>query len=119
MRPNPISSATTRTANRTPQCPGARFVSLLPANKRSLLRGLDRRSVVSDNIFNSNGIHVGVVNGAAIFDLDGQKLYDLKGLNIYRLSGELVEHLSDAHGSEKRLDRLTDKLFLGRGDRRT
>jgi len=74
---------------------------------------------VSGNIFNSNGIHVGVVNGAAIFDLDGQKLYDLKGLNIYRLSGELVGHLNDAHGSEKRrLDRFTDKLFLGRGNRR-
>jgi hypothetical protein len=81
--------------------------------------GLDRRSAVSDSIFNSNGIQVGVVNGAAIFDLDGQKLYDLRGLNIYRLSGELVGHLNDAHGSEKRLDRLTDKLFLGRGNRRT
>jgi hypothetical protein len=100
--------------------PGARFVSQLPANKRSLPReGLDRRSAVSDSIFNSNGIQVGVVNGAAIFDLDGQKLYDLRGLNIYRLSGELVGHLNDAHGSEKRLDRLTDKLFLGRGNRRT
>ena len=74
---------------------------------------------MSGNIFNSNGIHVGVVNGAAIFDLDGQKLYDLKGLNIYRLSGELVGHLNDAHGSEKRLGRITDKLFLGRGNRRT
>ncbi len=34
---------------------------------------------MSGNIFNSKGIHVGVVNGPAIFDLSGKKLYDLKG----------------------------------------
>ena len=43
---------------------------------------------MSGNIFNSNGTHVGVVDGAAIFDLKGQKLYHLKGINIYRLSGD-------------------------------
>jgi hypothetical protein len=66
---------------------------------------------MNGNIFNSKGIHVGVVTGAEIFDLTGKKLYDLKGVNIYRMSGELVGHLNDAHGSEKRLDRSTDRLF--------
>ena len=70
---------------------------------------------MSDNIFNSNGTHVGVVNGGVIFDLHGQKLYDLKGINIYRLSGELVGHLNIGQGSEKRLDRSTDRLFPARG----
>jgi hypothetical protein len=45
------------------------------------------------NIFNSKGRRVGIVTGAAIFDLVGQKIYELKGINIYRLSGELVGHL--------------------------
>jgi hypothetical protein len=72
-------------------------------------------SVVNGNIFNSNGSLVGMVNGAAILDLNGQKLYELRGINIYRLSGELVGHLPDAHGTEKRLDRSTDRLFPVRG----
>ena len=69
---------------------------------------------MSGNIFNSNGAHVGVVDGTAIFDLKGQKLYHLKGINIYRLSGELVGHLNEAAGSDKRLDRSTDRLFSAR-----
>jgi hypothetical protein len=48
---------------------------------------------VNGNIFNSKGVRVGTVTGAAIFDLKGEKLYDLKGVNIYRMSGELVGHL--------------------------
>jgi hypothetical protein len=40
-----------------------------------------------------------------------EKLYTLKGVNIYRPSGELAGHLSGAKGSEKRLDRCTDRLF--------
>lgn len=76
---------------------------------------LHRRAVVSGNIFNSNGIHVAVVNDGGVFDLDGQKLYDLKGINIYRLSGELVGHLNNGQGTEKRLDRSTDRLFPARG----
>jgi len=71
---------------------------------------------VSGNIFNSDGIQVGVVHGPDIFDLTGKKLYTLKGLNIYRPSGELVGHLSDARGSEKRLNRSTDRLFPGRAN---
>jgi sporulation protein YlmC with PRC-barrel domain len=66
---------------------------------------------MSGIIFNSEGVHVGVVQGMDIFDLKGKKLYALNGVKIYRLSGELVGHLSDARGSEKRLDRATDKLF--------
>jgi hypothetical protein len=31
------------------------------------------------------------------------ELYDLKGISIYRLSGELIGHLNDVHGSDKRL----------------
>jgi hypothetical protein len=89
-----------------------RFVSLSPPNKRSLAVGhLDRRSVVNGNIFNSKGVHVGVVTGDAVFGLEGQKLYDLKGSNIYKLNGDLVGHLSDARGKDKRLDKATDKLF--------
>jgi hypothetical protein len=76
-----------------------------------LLRGLERRSVVNDNIFNSNGVHVGVVMHDAVFGLKGQKLYDLKGSNIYKLNGDLVGHLPDARGEKKRLDKATDKLF--------
>jgi hypothetical protein len=71
---------------------------------------------VSGNIFNSEGILVGVVSGKEIFDLTGRKLYNLRGINIYRLSGELVGHLSDARGSEKRLDRSTDRLFPCKGN---
>ncbi len=67
------------------------------------------------NIINSKGLHVGMVTGAAIFDLNGQKIYELKGINIDRLSGELVGHLNNADGREKRLDRFTDRLFPGRG----
>ena len=63
------------------------------------------------NIFNSNGVYVGVVRGNAIFGLKGQKLYDLKGSNIYKLNGALVGHLSDARGKEERLNKATDKLF--------
>jgi hypothetical protein len=66
---------------------------------------------VTGNIFNSQGIHVAVVLGPDIFDLTGKKLYILKGGNIYRPSGELVGHLNDARGSEKRLDRSADRLF--------
>lgn len=68
---------------------------------------------MSGNIFNSRGIHVAVVVGAEIYDLSGKKLYDLKGPNIYRPSGELVGHLNDARGSDKRLARSTDRLFPG------
>jgi hypothetical protein len=62
------------------------------------------------NIFNSEGHHVARVRGTEIFDLSGNKLYDLRGANIYKVTGELVGHLS-AVGSEKRLDKSTDKLF--------
>jgi len=70
---------------------------------------------MTGNLFNSQGACVGVVDGAAIFDLKGKKLYELKGINIYRLSGELVGHLNDARGSEKRLARSADRLFPVRG----
>jgi hypothetical protein len=69
--------------------------------------------IVAGNIFNSRGIHVAVVVGSEIFDLTGRKLYDLKGPNIYRLSGELVGHMNDGRGSDKRLARSTDRLFPG------
>ena len=62
---------------------------------------------MSGNIFNSRGIHVGLVIGSEIFDLAGKKLYDLIGVNIYRPSGELVGHLDAARGSDKRLARAT------------
>jgi hypothetical protein len=52
-----------------------------------------------------------VVKDNAVFGLKGQKLYDLKGSKIYKLNGDLVGHLSDSRGAEKRLDKATDKLF--------
>jgi hypothetical protein len=67
------------------------------------------------NIFNSKGTRVRVVDGATIFSLNGQELYHPNGINIYRLSGELIGHLNGAHGSDKRLDRSSDKLFPARG----
>jgi hypothetical protein len=66
---------------------------------------------VNGNILNSKGVQVGIVARNEIFGLKGQKHYDLKGSNIYKLNGDLVGHLSDAHGAEKRLDKATDKLF--------
>ena len=71
---------------------------------------------MNGNIFNSKGPHIAVAHGHEIFDLMGKKLYDLKGVNIYRPSGELVGHLSDSKGSEKRLDRSTDRLFPAKGN---
>jgi sporulation protein YlmC with PRC-barrel domain len=62
-------------------------------------------------IFNSKGVHVGVVVDNAVFGLKGQKLYDLKGTNIYKLNGDLVGHLPDARGEKKRLDQAADRLF--------
>ncbi|SDI09322.1 hypothetical protein QA640_44390 (plasmid) [Bradyrhizobium sp. CB82] len=64
------------------------------------------------DIFNSKGVRVGIIVGREIFDLNGAKLYDLKGTNIYRPSGELIGHFNDASGSDKRLDKTTDRLFL-------
>ena len=52
-----------------------------------------------------------MVMEGAVFGLQGQKLYDLKGSNIYKLNGDLVGHLPDARGENKRLDKATDKLF--------
>jgi sporulation protein YlmC with PRC-barrel domain len=66
---------------------------------------------VDGNIFNSGGIRVGVVIDNEVFCLKGQKLYDLKGSKIYKLNGDLVGHLSDPRGAEKRLDKATGKLF--------
>ena len=66
---------------------------------------------MNGNILNSQGVHVGVVMRKEVFGLKGQKLCDLKGSNIYKLNGDLVGHLSDAHGTDKRLDKATDKLF--------
>jgi hypothetical protein len=61
-------------------------------------------------IFNSEGHYVGFVRANAIYGLSGNKLYELKGQNIYKTTGELVGHLNST-GSDKRLDKSTDKLF--------
>jgi hypothetical protein len=66
---------------------------------------------VNSNILNSKGVQVAVVIGREVFSLKGHKLYDLRGVNIYKLNGDLVGHLSDANGTEKRLDKATDRLF--------
>jgi hypothetical protein len=66
---------------------------------------------LSGYIINNKGVRAGLQTGTAIFDLAGRKVYDLKGNNIYRLSGELVGHLIDAPGSDKRLDRDSEELL--------
>jgi hypothetical protein len=73
-----------------------------------------RRAIMDGNILSSQGVHVAIARGPAIYDLKGIKLYHLKGAKIYRLSGELVGHLNNVAGTEKRLDRSTDRLFPGR-----
>src|SRR5258708_33026156 len=62
-----------------------------------------RTRVMNGNIFNSKGIHVGVVTGAAIFDLKGAKLYHLKGGNVYPISGELARDLTHARCARERV----------------
>jgi hypothetical protein len=62
------------------------------------------------NIFDSEGRQVAIVQAGSIYDLNGRKLYDLRGLKIYKITGELIGHLSSS-GSERRLDKGTDKLF--------
>lgn len=69
---------------------------------------------MSGYILNNKGVRAGLQIGTAIFDLSGTKVYDLKGSNIYRLSGELVGHLLDAPGSDKRLDRDSEELLSAR-----
>jgi len=63
------------------------------------------------NIWNSNGVHVAVITGYEVFNLKGEKLYHLRGAKLYKLNGDLVGHLLDAVGTEKRLDKATDRLF--------
>jgi hypothetical protein len=64
------------------QCNTAICLAITAQKAQLLLGGLDRRSVVSAYIFNSDGIQVGVVRGPDMFDLTGKKLYTLKGVNI-------------------------------------
>jgi hypothetical protein len=67
---------------------------------------------VKYDIYNSKGVHVGLVIGPVVFDLTGKMLYELKGTKIYRVSGELIGHLYGASASEAlRLDKAADRLF--------
>ena len=50
---------------------------------------------MNGNIFNSKGVHVGVVTGDAVFGLKGQRRYDLKGSNIYKLNGDLDDRFHE------------------------
>jgi hypothetical protein len=68
-------------------------------------------------LLNSEGVHLATILGSEIFDPSGHKLYDLRGAKIYKTTGELVGHLRP-QGSEKRLDKATDKLFPLRSPRR-
>ena len=63
------------------------------------------------NILNSKGVHVAVIIGHEVLSLKGEKLYDVRRANLYKLNGDLVGHLSDTPGAEKRLDKFTDRLF--------
>ena len=71
---------------------------------------------MNGNILNSEGIHVAVVTGPDIFDLSGKKLYKLKDGNIYRLSGKFLGHLNHVTGTQRHLDRSTDRLFPNEGN---
>jgi hypothetical protein len=46
-----------------------RFDAIPGQQAHPLLRGLEKRSVVNGNIFNSKGVHVAVVTGDAVFGL--------------------------------------------------
>lgn len=70
---------------------------------------------MSGHILNGKGLRVGVESGDSIFDLSGKKVYDVRGLKIYRLSGELVGHLMDVRGSDRRLDRDSEGLLSAQG----
>ncbi|MCG2631003.1 hypothetical protein L6654_30675 [Bradyrhizobium sp. WYCCWR 13023] len=70
---------------------------------------------MSGYIINNKGARAGLQTGTAIFDLAGRKVYELRGNDIYRLSGELVGHLLDTPGSDKRLDRHSQELLSVRG----
>jgi hypothetical protein len=73
------------------------------------------------NIINSNRLHVGMVTGAAIFDLDGQKNIRAKRnqhLSVVRRTDRTsIGYLNDTSGTEKRLDRANDRLFPVEGGR--
>jgi hypothetical protein len=71
---------------------------------------------MNGNILNSEGIHVAVVIGPDIFDLTGKKLYKLMDGNIYRLSGKFLGHLNHVTGTQRHLDRSTDRLFPNEGN---
>jgi hypothetical protein len=71
---------------------------------------------VNGKIFNSKGVHVGVVTGDAVFGLNGQKLYDLKGSNIYKLNGDLVGHFSEVSLQESALLIFIFSRFSGCAD---
>jgi hypothetical protein len=62
-------------------------------------------------IFNSRGVQVASIRGNAVFDLKGNRLYELKGTKIYKLSGELVGHIPTGIGSDRRLDKTSERLF--------
>jgi hypothetical protein len=62
-------------------------------------------------IFTSRGVHVASIRGNAVFDLKGDRLYELKGTKIYKLSGEFVGHLPTGIGSDRRLDRTSERPF--------
>jgi hypothetical protein len=67
---------------------------------------------VNGNIFNSKGVHVGIVMDDAVFGLKGQKLYDLKDSNIYKLNDDPIGHLPDARAFGQS-DRQTVPRRLG------
>jgi hypothetical protein len=67
---------------------------------------------MSGMIFNSLGLHVGVIRGGNdVYNVKNELMYRVKGMNIYRLTGELVGHFTDGRSADKRLDKATDKLF--------
>jgi hypothetical protein len=62
-------------------------------------------------VLNSEGRQVAIVRADSILNLKGKEIYKLKGERIYKLTGELVGHLNAA-GSDMRLDKSGDRLFL-------
>lgn len=69
-------------------------------------------NLMDGNIFNSSGVHVGVIYGGnEVRNLKGELLYRVRRINIYRLTGDLVGHFANERSADKHLDKATDRLF--------
>jgi hypothetical protein len=71
-----------------------------------------RAFVLNRRILNTDGVQVAEVRDTTIYDMKGGALFSLRGQKIYKPTGELVGQFSAASGSDIRLDKATERLFL-------